>query len=282
MGMGSPLVSAADLSAALAAGAPPLLLDVRWSLTGPPGIDSYRAGHLPGAVFADLDRDLAGPPGSAGRHPLPDPDQATDALRRLGVRTGEPVVVYDDGDASVAARAWWLLRWAGHDAVRVLDGGYAAWAAAGLPVEAGDPPAVSPGDLVVHPGGMPIAGADDAAAVATKGVLLDVRVPARYRGETEPIDPVAGHVPGARNAPLAGNIGPDGRFLDPDDLAARFAALGVRPGVDVAAYCGSGVAAAQTVLALEVAGVSAALYVGSWSQWVADPDRPVATGDQPG
>lgn len=276
--MVSPLVSVEDLSALLAGDDAPLLLDVRWSLTGPPGIDSYRAGHLSGAVFADLDRDLAGPPGSAGRHPLPEPDQATDALRRLGVRIGRAVVAYDDGDASVAARAWWLLRWAGHDQVWVLDGGYAAWLAAGLPVVAGDPPAVTPGDVVVRPGGMPVADADEAAAVARTGALLDVRVPTRFRGETEPVDPVAGHVPGARNAPLAGNLGPDGRFLAPDDLAARFAALGVRPGVDVAAYCGSGVGAAQTVLALEVAGLSGALYAGSWSNWVADPARPVATG----
>jgi thiosulfate/3-mercaptopyruvate sulfurtransferase len=276
--MASPLVSVADLSFSLTGGDTPLLLDVRWSLTGPPGIDSYRTGHLPGAVFADLDRDLAGPPGSAGRHPLPEPERATNALRRLGVRSGASVVVYDDGDASVAARAWWLLRWAGHDDVRVLDGGYAAWLAAGLPVVSGDPPAVTPGDVVVRPGGMPVADADEAAAVARTGVLLDVRAPARFRGETEPVDPVAGHVPGARNAPLSGNLGPDGRFLDSADLAARFAALGVGPGVEVAAYCGSGVGAAQTVLALEVAGLSGALYVGSWSHWVADPNRPVATG----
>ena len=276
--MDSPLVSVADLSSLLAGDGAPLLLDVRWSLTGPPGIDSYRAGHLPGAVFVDLDQDLAGPPGTTGRHPLPEPEQATEALRRLGVRTGGSVVVYDDGDASVAARAWWLLRWAGHDDVRVLDGGYAAWLAAGLPVAAGDPRAVTPGDVVVRPGGMRVADADEAAAVARAGVLLDVRAPARFRGETEPVDPVAGHVPGARNAPLAGNLGPDGRFLDPEDLAARFAALGVGPGVDVAAYCGSGVAAAQTVLALEMAGLPGALFVGSWSHWVADPARPVATG----
>jgi thiosulfate/3-mercaptopyruvate sulfurtransferase len=278
MGTASSLVSVADLSSALSGEDAPLLLDVRWSLTGPPGIETYRAGHLPGAVFVDLDRDLAGPPGLAGRHPLPEPEQATETLRRLGVRTGGSVVVYDDGDASVAARAWWLLRWAGHDGVRVLDGGYAAWLAAGRPVVTGDPPEVTPGDVVVRPGGMRVVDADDAAAIARSGVLLDVRAPARFRGETEPVDPVAGHVPGARNAPLAGNLGPDGRFLDPADLAARFAALGVRPGVDVAAYCGSGVGAAQTVLALEVAGLSGALYAGSWSQWVADPDRPVATG----
>jgi thiosulfate/3-mercaptopyruvate sulfurtransferase len=273
--MTSPLVSVAELADAAE---PPLLLDVRWSLTGPPGIDSYRAGHLPGAVFVDLDRDLAGAPGPAGRHPLPTPEQAQATLRRLGVRTDLPVVVYDDGDASSAARAWWLLRWSGHADVRVLDGGYAAWVAAGGAVATGDPPAVGAGDLVVRPGSMPVATADEAAAIAQTGVLLDVRAPARFRGETEPVDPVAGHVPGARNAPLAGNLGPDGRFLDPAVLAARFAALGTGPEVVVAAYCGSGVGAAQTVLALELAGVAAALYVGSWSEWVADPSRPVATG----
>jgi thiosulfate/3-mercaptopyruvate sulfurtransferase len=274
---GSPLVSVADLAASIEAGGP-VLLDVRWSLAGPPSIESYRCGHLPGAVFVDLDRDLAGTPGAAGRHPLPHPDDAQAAFRRLGVRADSPVVVYDDGDASVAGRAWWLLRWSGHDDVRVLDGGYAAWLAAGQPVAIGNPPAVTPGDVVVRPGGMPVADADEAAALARAGVLLDVRAPARFRGESEPVDPVAGHVPGARNAPLAGNLGPDGRFLDPAALAERFAALGVRPGVDVAAYCGSGVGAAQTVLALEVAGLPSALFVGSWSQWVAEPDRPVATG----
>jgi thiosulfate/3-mercaptopyruvate sulfurtransferase len=273
----SPLVSVKDLAASLATDAP-LLLDVRWSLTGPPGIESYRAGHVPGAVFVDLDHDLAAAPGVAGRHPLPEPDDAQAAFRRLGVLAERSVVVYDDGDASIAARAWWLLRWAGHGDVRVLDGGWAAWRAAGLPVASGEAPAVTPGDFVVHPGGMPVADADEAAALARTGVLLDVRAPARFRGESEPIDPVAGHVPGARNAPLAGNLGPDGRFLDPAALAARFAELGVRPGVEVATYCGSGVSAAQTVLALEVAGLTSALFVGSWSHWVADPDRPVATG----
>jgi thiosulfate/3-mercaptopyruvate sulfurtransferase len=274
----SALVSVAELGAALAGDEPPLLLDVRWTLTGPPGIDTYRAGHLPGAVFADLDRDLAGPPGPAGRHPLPDPGDLQSALRRLGVRTGRPVVVYDDGDASVAGRGWWLLRWAGHDDVQVLDGGYGAWQAAGRAVVTGDPPEVSPGDIVVRPGGMPVVDADEVAVLPTTGVLLDVRAPARFAGESEPVDPVAGHVPGARNAPLAGNLGADGTFLDAAALAARFAALGVHAGTDVAAYCGSGVGAAQTVLALEVVGVPAALFVGSWSHWVAEPARPVATG----
>jgi thiosulfate/3-mercaptopyruvate sulfurtransferase len=273
---GPPLVSVADLSRSEG----PLLLDVRWALGGPPGIDSYRAGHLPGAVFVDLDRDLAGPPGSAGRHPLPSPGQAQESLRRLGVQADRPVVVYDDRDASTSARAWWLLRWAGHQDVRVLDGGYAAWLEAGLPVEVGNPVEVPRGDVEVRPGGMAVLGADEAATVARSGVLLDVRVAARFRGDTEPVDRVAGHVPGARNAPLAGNVGPSGRFLDPAALAERFAALGVRPGVDVAAYCGSGVAAAQTILALEVAGLPGALYVGSWSEWVSDSRRPIATGDE--
>src|SRR4051812_13783153 len=277
--MASPLVSVADLSVALTAGDAPLLLDVRWSLTGPPGIDSYRAGHLPGAVFVDLDHDLAGRPGPGGRHPLPSPEQAEQSLRRLGVSADRAVVVYDDGDASVAARAWWLVRWAGHDRVGVLDGGYAAWLAADLPIVLGDPPEVPPGDIVLRPGGMPVVTVDEAAKVASEGVLLDVRAAARFRGETEPVDPVAGHVPGARNAPLAGNLAADGRFLDRDALAERFAGLGVERGVEVAAYCGSGVGAAQTILALELAGHAAALYVGSWSEWVADPSRPVATGD---
>ena len=272
----SPLVSVADLAAAIEADGP-VLLDVRWSLAGPPGIESYRAGHLPGAVFADLDRDLAGPPGAAGRHPLPDPADAEAAFRRLGVRAGSPVVVYDDGDASVAARAWWLLRWAGHDDVRVLDGGYAAWLAAGLPVAIGDSLAVTPGDVVVRPGGMPVADADEAAAIARAGVLLDVRAPARFRGESEPIDPVAGHVPGARTRRWPATSVPtvDSSTLRIWPRGSRRSACG---GVEVAAYCGSGVGAAQTVLALEVAGLPSALFVGSWSHWVADPDRPVATG----
>jgi thiosulfate/3-mercaptopyruvate sulfurtransferase len=273
------LIDVDELAAALESGRPPLLLDVRWRLGGPPGIETYRAGHLPGAGYADLDRDLAGPPGTGGRHPLPSTGDAQAALRRLGVRGTRPVVVYDDAAGSVAARAWWLLRYLGHDDVRLLDGGLGAWTAAGRPVETGDGTPPEPGDFVARPGAMQVLDADEAAALARGGVLLDVRTVERYRGEVEPIDPVAGHVPGAVSAPAAAVTGADGRLLSRDALRARFASLGVVDGGRVGAYCGSGVTAAQTVLALEVAGVPAALYVGSWSEWVTDPGRPVATGD---
>jgi len=282
-----PLVDVGSLARELAGGTPPVLLDVRWRLGGPPGIDSYRAGHLPGAVFADLDTDLAGPPGAGGRHPLPAAADFEAAMRRAGVRAGYPVVVYDEGDSTVAARAWWTLRYFGHDQVRVLDGGFRAWAAAGQPVTTQEP-SVAAGDFTAAPGNLPVLDAAGAAALARSGVLLDARAGERYRGETEPVDPVAGHIPGALSAPTAGNVGPDGRFLPPGELRQRFAGLGVPvdsvdtgPGA-VGAYCGSGVTAAHEVLALALAGVPAALYVGSWSGWTADPARPVATGPDPG
>lgn len=277
----------------------PVVLDVRWRLTGPPGRDDHAARRIPGAVFTDLDTELAaGPssPGPGGRHPLPEPAALQEVLRAAGVRDGDPdqlVIAYDDADGSVAARAWWLLRWAGVDParVRVLDGGFAAWAQAGLPVagSGGDAPEPEPspaGDLVVRPGGMPVVDADGAAALARDGVLLDARAAARYRGETEPVDPRAGHVPGARNVPAAANAGPDGRWAPAEVLAERFRAAGVGPGVPAGAYCGSGINACAVVLALEESGLTtpqapAALYPGSWSEWSADPQRPAATGDRP-
>ena len=261
---------------------PPALLDVRWRLNGPPGLRSWLAGHLPGAVYLDLDTDLSAPPGAGGRHPLPEPALLQAVLRGAGVRQNHPVVVYDDGDGSIAARAWWLLRWAGHQAVAVLDGGYPAWVADGLPVTT-DPPTPRPGDIEVVPGGMPVLDATGAARLARTGVLLDARAAERYRGDTEPIDPRAGHVPGARSAPFTGHIGADGRWLSPAGLAARFERIGVSAAQPVGAYCGSGVTASSVVLALEVAGFGpASLYAGSWSHWCLDPARPVATGDQPG
>ncbi|RVX43380.1 thiosulfate/3-mercaptopyruvate sulfurtransferase [Nonomuraea polychroma] len=253
------------------------LLDVRWRLGGPPGIELYREGHIPGAVYCDLDTDLAAPPGAGGRHPLPEAEAFQSAMRRLGVRDDRPVVVYDDVGSTVAARAWWALRYFGHQDVRVLDGGLSAWTAARLPTTK-ETPSVKEGDFTARPGGMPVLTAEQAAALAAEGVLLDARAAERYRGEVEPVDPVAGHVPGAVSAPTMDNVGPDGRFLDPAALRARFAELGVGEGVQAGAYCGSGVTAAHEVLALEVAGLPAALYVGSWSNWVADPSRPVATG----
>jgi thiosulfate/3-mercaptopyruvate sulfurtransferase len=271
------LVSAGALAAELVKDPAPVLLDVRWRLGGPPGIDSYRQGHIPGAVFADLDRDLAGPPGAAGRHPLPDAAAFQAAMRAAGVSKDRPVVVYDDGDATIAARGWWTLRYFGHQDVRVLDGGYRAWVGAGLPVTTAAP-APAPGDFTAEPGHLPSLDAAAAQATARAGLLLDARAGERYRGETEPIDPVAGHIPGAVSAPTTGNVNPDGTFRDAAELAARFAALGAVPGTPVAAYCGSGVTAAHEVLALTLAGIPAALYVGSWSNWVADRSRPVATG----
>lgn len=255
-----------------------VLLDVRWRLAGPPGIESYRRGHLPGAVFIDLDRDLAGPPGEGGRHPLPDRGAFEDTMRRAGVRDGALVVVYDDADATIAARAWWTLRYFGHERVRVLDGGYHAWVESGHPVTT-EVPRVNAGDFTARPGMLPVLDADGAAAVAKTGVLLDARAAERYRGEVEPIDPVAGHIPGAVSAPTLGNVGVDGRFLPPGLLRERFAELGATDAAEVGAYCGSGVTAAHEILALTIAGVPAALYVGSWSDWVADGTRPVETGD---
>ncbi|PRX46457.1 thiosulfate/3-mercaptopyruvate sulfurtransferase [Prauserella shujinwangii] len=283
-----PVISTADLAALLDAGpaARPTVLDVRWRLAGPPGVDSYHAGHLPGAAYLDLDTELAGSPGAGGRHPLPEPGALQRSLRAAGVRAGHPVVAYDDGDSSVAARAWWLLRWAGHREVAVLDGGFAAWQAEGRPVTTESDEATAPreGDITVRPGGMPVLDAEGAVRYARSGVLLDARAPQRYTGETEPVDPRPGHIPGARNAPFSAHSGPDGRWRAPEELAGHFAALGVEPGVPVGAYCGSGVTASSVVLALELAGhpEPAALYPGSWSEWSADPERPAATGPTPG
>jgi thiosulfate/3-mercaptopyruvate sulfurtransferase len=204
------------------------------------------------------------------------------AMRRLGVRADRPVVAYDQADATSAARAWWLLGWFGHPAPLVLDGGLAAWVAAGLPLATGPDDEGVAGDFTARPGGRAMVDADGAARLAREGVLLDSRAAPRYRGEVEPIDPVAGHIPGAVNAPAAGNVDPAGRLLPPAALRARFEAAGARPGEPVGAYCGSGVVAAQQVLALEVAGLDAVLYPGSWSEWITDPGRPVATGGAPG
>ncbi|MEU6202195.1 sulfurtransferase [Micromonospora musae] len=273
------LVEPERLAAELDSADPPTVLDIRWRLIGPPGRDDYAVGHLPGAVFVDLDTELCGAPGAAGRHPLPDPAALQAALRAAGVRAGHPVVVYDGGDGMAAARAWWTLRWAGHEPVRVLHGGYPAWTAAGLPVSA-ELPAPVPGDVRVRPGALPVLDSGEAArlAAAEGAVLIDVRAAPRYRGETEPIDPVAGHVPGAVNVPAPEYV-TNGRFPAAEALRERFATVGIAEGTAVGAYCGSGVTAAQAVLALHLAGrPDAALYVGSWSNWVADPERPVATG----
>jgi thiosulfate/3-mercaptopyruvate sulfurtransferase len=280
------LITADELAALLADGRPPTLLDVRWRLGGPPGRELYQAGRVPGAVFVDLDHDLAGVPGPGGRHPLPPAAGFEAAMRRARVRDDRQVIVYDDADSTAAARAWWLLRYFGHPSVRVLDGGFRAWTAAGHPVESGasgtsGASGVTPGDFTASPGHLPLLDAGGAAALAGTGLLLDARAGVRYRGETEPVDPVAGHIPGAISAPTAENVNPDGTFRPAADLAARFESLGVTRGADVGVYCGSGVTAAHEALALWLAGVPAALYVGSWSNWITDPARPVATGEKP-
>ncbi len=253
-----------------------VLLDVRWKLGGPPGREDYLSGHLPGAVFVGLDTELAahGEP-QDGRHPLPSVESLQAAARRWGLREGDSVVAYDDNGNLAAARLWWLLRWAGFDDVRLLDGGLASWVAAGGALETDDVVA-EPGDVTLEGGRVATIDIDGAATYA--GVLLDARAAERYAGEVEPIDPKAGHIPGAVSAPTTDNLDVDGRFLPATELRHRFEALGVRDGIDVAAYCGSGVTAAHEVAALAIAGFDAALYPGSWSQWSNHHDRPVATG----
>ena len=267
----SPLVSAAALAGLLGS---VTVLDVRYRTGGAAGPAEHAAGHVPGAPYVDLDASLAAPPGAAGRHPLPDPDVFLDAMRRAGVSRSRPVVVYDDWTGHAAGRAWWLLKHYGHPAVRVLDGGWAAWVAGGHPVADG-PVTVPPGDVTGSPGSMPVVSATEVPDV---GVLVDARTGERHRGETEPIDPVAGRVPGAVNVPTAANLRPDGTFRPAAELRELYASVGAVPGADVAAYCGSGVTACHDLLALDIAGVEAALYPGSWSEWVADPTRPVETG----
>ncbi|HET6870486.1 MAG TPA: sulfurtransferase [Solirubrobacteraceae bacterium] len=257
------------------------VLDVRWELGWPPGAgrERYLEEHIPGAAFVDLETALAGPPGEGGRHPLPEAGVFGSAMRAAGVSAARPVVVYDGGDLMAAARAWWLLRYFGHSRVFVLDGGFGGWLAAGRAIERGAV-AVGAGDFEPRPGGMPLLDAAGAARVAAgAGVLLDARAVERYVGASEPVDPVAGHIPGAVNVPGSELLRLEGGLLDPEGLRARFEAAGVRDGVEVGAYCGSGVTAALEVLALSVAGFDGALYVGSWSDWVRDPSRPVATGE---
>lgn len=276
------LVDPGELADRLAAGpdasrAPLVLADVRWNLGGPSGRPEYEAGHLPGAGWVDLDGELSGPPGVGGRHPLPPVEVFAAAMRRIGVQAGSEVVVYDAGSSLAAARLWWLLVDAGHERVRVLDGGWSAWQQAGLPVQSGPEPVREAGDFVARPGHLERVVADELAArlgTARAPVLVDVRAPERYRGEVEPLDPVAGHIPGAVNRPSMANLDADGRFLPAEVVAERYADL-----PDPVLYCGSGITAAHTLLALRSAGVPGGrIYPGSWSDWVRDPERPVATG----
>jgi thiosulfate/3-mercaptopyruvate sulfurtransferase len=282
----SPLISVPLLRSALSGPRPPVLIDVRFTLGGPPGREAYDAGHLPGACFVDLDTELAGAPGPGGRHPLPEASVVQVALRRCGVNGdgggggggggGSPVVVYDAGTSLSAARAWWIFRYFGLSDVRVLDGGLAAWVEDGGELTT-EEPEIEPGDFVASPGWLPVLTAEDVAEFPRHGVLLDVRTPERYAGRSEPIDPVAGHIPGALNAPAGRMLRPDGRFRPASELREYFAEFGIDETAEVATYCGSGVTAAQATLALAVAGVDSTVYIGSWSDWITDPSRPIAT-----
>ena len=266
------LITTDELATALGSDRPPVVLDVRWQLGGPPGHPVYLEGHVPGAVYVDLDTELAahGAP-TDGRHPLPDPTAFQESARSWGIDDGDTVVVYDGAGNLAAARAWWLLRWAGVDDVRILDGALPAWVAGGQPLSTDDVwPA--PGLLTVRPGSLATV---DVTQVADRpGVLVDARAPERYRGATEPIDPKAGHVPGAVNVPTGGNLAADGSFLPAAALRERFAAAGVDGSRPVTVYCGSGVTAAHEIAALAIAGIDATLYPGSWSQW-SNLDLPV-------
>lgn len=276
----SALISAAELRSLLDDGAPVRVLDVRYRLGFADGHENYLAGHVPGAVFADLEADLAGHGDpSDGRHPLPDDAALEAAARRWGIGRDQAVVVYDDSRSLPASRAWWALQRAGVADVRVLDGGLSAWRAAGGALEAGEV-VPEPGDVVLgRPGADDVLGTEDVALWT--GVLLDARAPERFRGETEPIDPVAGHIPGARSLPIAEVLDDDGRFLPPTGIFAAFEAAGAGENVPIAAYCGSGVTAAQLALAGALIGREVTVYPGSWSAWSNTPGRPVETGPVP-
>lgn len=271
------LMNVESLNERLRAGVRTVLLDVRWALGDPHGHERYGAAHIPGAVYVDMDSELAshGLP-QDGRHPLPTEADFAQSVRRWGINAGDTVVVYDDAGSAAAARAWWLLGYAGLENIYLLDGGLAAWRSARLPLATGEEkPEV--GDAVVRFGAKETIDSDEAAQ--WRGILLDARAGERFRGEVEPIDPRAGHIPGALSAPTSENMAADQRFLSPEELRARFAALGVRQGAAVAVYCGSGVTAAHQIAALEIAGFKAALYPGSWSAWSNQAGRAVESGE---
>ncbi|MCS3844356.1 sulfurtransferase [Microbacterium sp. AK031] len=260
------------------------VVDVRWRLSvpdgrsQPDGREEYHQGHIPGAVFADLESELTrhGQP-DEGRHPLPSTAQVQDAARRWGLNDGDVVVTYDDAGGLPAARAWWLLRQGGLD-VRVLDGGWQAWKDAGGDVESGSVE-YSPGTVTLADVSADSLTIDEAAAFPASGVLLDVRAPERFRGETEPLDPIAGHIPGAVNLPTGKHVAGDGTLLDLEALKKNFADAGIDDGTPVATYCGSGITAAHTALVLAEAGIDAKIFHGSWSQWSNTPGRAVATAE---
>lgn len=285
MPLASPLIQAADLAARLAQGEPIVLLDCSFELTDvAAGERQYQEAHLPGARYAHLERELSGPKTDAqgrfrGRHPLPSRADLAATLGRLGIGPQTQVVVYDRQGSPYAARAWWLLRWMGHENASVLDGGVAAWKAAGGAIESGPTPAAA--TLASYPERAPLARTIEADQLAGRlGVvkLIDARAGERYRGEVEPLDAVAGHIPGARNRPFKDNLAPDGRFLAAEALRAAWSPLLAGHAADAVVHqCGSGVTACHNLLAVAAAGLGdGVLYPGSWSEWSSDPSRPVA------
>ena len=272
------LITVEELAEAMQGAHPPVVLDVRWSLNGPPGHEEYLTGHIPGAVFVDLDTELSAiSTPDRGRHPLPSAEQLQAAARRWGINPGDAVVAYDGYGNLVSARAWWLLRWAGLTDVRLLDGSLPAWIAGGQALATDDVRPVA-GTVELSSGAVRTIDLAEIEDFTQRGLLLDAREPERFRGEAEPLDPKAGHIPGARNAPTRANLDAQGRFLPPEELRARFAGLKVNGARPVGVYCGSGVTAAHEIAALEIAGgYKTVLYAGLWSEW-SNNDLPVATG----
>jgi thiosulfate/3-mercaptopyruvate sulfurtransferase len=279
----SPLIDAASLKAALDAGHHVVVIDASFSLAdAEEGAFAFEAMHIPGALYAHLDDDLSAPKdGRNGRHPLPPREAFAERVARWGITPATPVVVYDRSGAMYAARLWWMLRWIGHAKVWVLDGGWAAWLRAGGAVESGEPRPVAAAVEAFWPDAtMPTLDADAVQAMLGRDILLDARTAERFRGEIEPLDPVAGHIPGALNRPFQGNLDAEGRFRAAAQLRTAFEALlGERSAAELVHQCGSGVTACHNLLAMEIAGLpGSALYPGSWSEWCADPTRPVARG----
>lgn len=263
------------------------IFDCRFDLAATQrGEQAYAQAHLPGAFYAHLDRDLSSPitPGS-GRHPLPAVDRLCTWLGNHGVNGETQVVAYDDSGGTMAVRLWWLLRWLGHDRVALLDGGWQAWTQAGLPLQGKAPPAAEAVRFEGTPDWRQVVSSETLEQQLREGgdklQLMDARTRERFRGDAEPIDPVAGHIPGAFNLPLQDNLDPDGRFKPADTLRDLYmAAFDGRPAESIVAMCGSGVTACHNLLAMELAGLHGGrLYAGSWSEWIRDPDRAVATGD---
>lgn len=268
------LITVDDLARQIGDKAKVTLLDVNNNLASTP-LDRP---VIPGAIAISLDGDIAGPASKeAGNRPVPDVTALQSNARRWGIDQDSLVVVYDNNGGAQASRAWWTFRWAGFENTRLLDGGLTAWTAAGQETAADPVHPPGGGDVTLSSGYMPTIEADDAAAIGKNGVLLDARGRAAYEGD--PDKPATGHIPGAVSAPAAGVLGPDKRFKSSEELAEQFGAMGVDGATPVAAYCGSGTAAASTVAALNLAGIEAPLYVGSWSHWSADPKKPVAQGD---